>query len=338
MKKFTTVVPVYKNEGSIDRLLDEVINLADQLTDLGFEFELVTVVDGSPDQSYAMIQDRLAELPFPCQLVGHSRNFGSFAAIRTGLAHGTGDYFGVLAADLQEPIDLMSDFAQTLDGGDCDVVIGRRVDRDEALSKTFSARLFWGMYRRLIVKEMPSGGVDVFGCSRTFRDHLLELEESRTSLVGLIFWLGFERKEVDYKRQARDSGKSAWTLRKKLRYMADSIFAFTDYPIRFLLGFGLVSTVLSLFAGLVIAIARITGNIEVPGFAALMLVTLTFGSILILGLGLVGEYAWRAYENTKHRPTSVVARTESNLASTAGDPLNSPVINNNVTSITERSA
>lgn len=313
MKKFTVVVPVYKNEGSIDRLLDEVTTLHEQMADLGFELELVTVVDGSPDQSYSLIQNRLPDLAYPCSLVAHSRNFGSFAAIRTGLAHGTGDYFGVLAADLQEPIHLMADFAQALDAGDCDVVIGRRSERDESFSKTFSARVFWGLYRRLIVKDMPSGGVDVFGCSSTFRDHLLGLEESRTSLVGLIFWLGFERKEVEYKRQARDSGQSAWTLRKKLRYMADSVFAFTDYPIRFLLGFGLLSTCLSVIAGMIVAIARITGNIEVPGFAALMLVTLTFGSILILGLGLVGEYSWRAYENTKHRPTSVVARVETNV-------------------------
>ena len=329
MKKFTVVVPVYKNEESIDRLLDEVTKLAEQMAELGFELELVTVVDGSPDQSYSMIRARLTDLPFSCSLVAHSRNFGSFAAIRTGLAHGSGDYFGVLAADLQEPVDLMADFAEALDAGDCDVVIGRRSERDEAFSKTFSARVFWGLYRRLIVKEMPSGGVDVFGCSSTFRDHLLELEESRTSLVGLIFWLGFERKEVEYKRQARDAGQSAWTMRKKLRYMADSIFAFTDYPIRFLLGFGLVSTMLSIVSGLIVAIARITGNIEVPGFAALMLVTLTFGSILILGLGLVGEYSWRAYENTKHRPTSVVARVESNVQAQVLD---------NVPSIMKKSA
>lgn len=329
MSTFTVVVPVFKNEGSIDRLLDEVTALHQQMAELGFELELVTVVDGSPDQSYSMIQDRLPELPYRCSLVAHSRNFGSFAAIRTGLAHGTGDYFGVLAADLQEPIHLMADFAQALDAGDCDVVIGRRSERDESFSKTFSARIFWGLYRRLIVKDMPSGGIDVFGCSSTFRDHLLELEESRTSLVGLIFWLGFERKEVEYKRQARDSGSSAWTMRKKLRYMADSIFAFTDYPIRFLLFFGLVSTTMSLIVGLIVAIARLTGSIEVPGFAALMLVTLTFGSILILGLGLVGEYAWRAYENTKHRPTSVVARVQTNVVT--------PVLGN-VQSITEKSA
>ena len=310
MTTFSVVIPVYKNEESIDRLLDEISKLDTQLTDLGIELELVMVVDGSPDQSYTKIRDRLPALPFRCHLIGHSRNFGSFAAIRTGLAQGTGEYFGVMAADLQEPPHLMVDFAKALTGEECDVVVGKRVGRSDG---SISSRLFWGMYRRFVVPEMPSGGVDVFGCTREFRDRLLELEESRTSLVGLIFWLGFDRKEVEYTRLEREEGVSAWTLRKKLSYMSDSIFAFTDYPIRLLLRFGLVASILSVIAGTVVTIARLTGEIEVPGYAALMLVTLTFGSVMVFGIGLVGEYAWRAYENTKRRPASVVARSQSNI-------------------------
>lgn len=313
MTTFTVVVPVYKNEESIDRLLDAVAGVAADLAELAVELELVVVVDGSPDQSYAKIQNRLAGLSYRCRLIGHSRNFGSFAAIRTGLEHGTGEYFGVMAADLQEPPHLMVDFAQALTGGDCDVVVGRRVGRSDTRYGSISSRLFWGMYRRFIVRDMPPGGVDVFGCTREFRDRLLELEESRTSLVGLIFWLGFDRKEVEYTRLEREEGVSAWTLRKKLSYMSDSIFAFTDYPIRVLLRFGLVATVFSVIAGVIVTVARLTGDIEVPGYAALMLVTLTFGSLLTFGMGLVGEYAWRAYENTKRRPASVVARRQDNI-------------------------
>lgn len=312
MKTFSVVVPVYKNEGSIERLLDAVGGLQDDMSELGLALELVIVIDGSPDRCYEIVQEHLPSLDFPCQLVAHSRNFGSFAAIRTGLAHASGDYFGVLAADLQEPPELMVDFAKNLLEDDCDIAVGRRVQRHDSKLTTGSSQLFWAMYRRFILPEMPPGGVDIFGCTLEFRDQLLELEESRTSLVGLIFWLGFQRKEVEYTRLAREEGRSAWTLRKKLSYVGDSVFSFTDYPIRLLLTLGLVGTILSTLVGIIVIVARLTGNIEVPGYAALMLVTLVFGSVLIFGVGLVGEYAWRTYENTKKRPSAVVARVESN--------------------------
>ena len=312
MSTFSIVVPVYKNEGSIERLLDAVGGLQDGLSELNLDLELVVVIDGSPDRCYEIVQERLPTLDYRCELVAHSRNFGSFAAIRTGLAHASGDYFGVLAADLQEPPELMIDFARNLLADDCDVVVGRRVDRNDSATTVGSSRLFWWLYRRFILPEMPPGGVDIFGCTGEFRERLLDLEESRTSLVGLIFWLGFQRKEVEYTRLVRQEGRSAWTLRKKLSYVGDSVFSFTDYPIRLLLALGFFGTILSVFIGLVVIATRITGNIEVPGYAALMLVTLVFGSLMVFGVGLVGEYSWRTYENTKQRPSAVVARVETN--------------------------
>jgi hypothetical protein len=154
---------------------------------------------------------------------------------------------------------------------------------------------------------MPKGGVDIFGCNNTFKEQLLKLEESRSSLIALIFWLGFRRKFVDYDRQIRQEGKSAWTFKKKLEYMMDSIFAFTDYPIRLLIKMGTIGSLMSVAIGLLVIIARIHGTIAVPGYAATMVVVLLLGTLNLLGLGLVGTYAWRAYENTKQRPLAVVS-------------------------------
>jgi hypothetical protein len=154
---------------------------------------------------------------------------------------------------------------------------------------------------------MPKGGVDVFGCNRQFRDQLLQLEESRSSLIGLIFWLGFRRKLVGYERQLRQEGKSAWTLSKKVDYMMDSIFAFTDYPIRILIRIGAIGSMLSALFGIIILIARLSGAIEVPGYAATMIAVLFLGALNLFALGMVGTYAWRGYENTKQRPLAVVA-------------------------------
>lgn len=301
---YSVVIPVYKNEATIPRLVQTLIAMNGELNG---SMEAVFVVDGSPDQSYARLREALEEVAFSAQILVHSRNFGSFAAIRTGLMAARGEYFGVMAADLQEPPELLLKFFSSLAADECDVAIGSRVARNDPPFSRLASILFWGLYRRLVVRDMPEGGVDVFGCNRTFRDQLVKLEESRSSLIALIFWLGFRRKFVGYERQPRQEGKSAWTLSKKIDYMMDSVFAFTDYPIRLLIRMGVIGSVLSIALGVVVAAARLSGAIDVPGYAATMIAVLILGALNLLGLGLIGTYAWRGYENTKRRPLAIVA-------------------------------
>ena len=307
--KFSVVIPVYKNEASLQRLLEALSSMNRQLDG---EMEAVFVVDGSPDQSFALLRAALDQLEFPAQLLAHSRNFGSFPAIRTGLEAARGDYFGVMAADLQEPPELLIAFFKALALDECDVAIGTRTGRNDPYASRLASGLFWGLYRRLVVHDMPEGGVDVFGCNRIFRDQLLKLEESRSSLIALIFWLGFRRKLVSYERLERQEGKSSWTFRKKVDYMMDSIFAFTDYPIRLLTRIGVIGCLLSVALGVLVLAGHLSGGITVPGYAATMLVVLFFGMLNLLGLGLVGTYAWRGYENSKLRPLAVTSLTVRN--------------------------
>ncbi|KJZ56969.1 glycosyltransferase family 2 protein [Pseudomonas fluorescens] len=301
---YSIIIPVYKNAESIPRLIQAIDEINKRLNN---EVEAVFVVDGSPDASFELIQKELPNLPFAAQLIAHSRNFGSFPAIRTGLMAATGEYFGVMAADLQEPPELLISFFQSLSNDECDVAIGTRNARKDPFFSRVASSMFWGLYRKLVVHDMPKGGVDIFGCNNTFKEQLLKLEESRSSLIALIFWLGFRRKFVDYDRQTRQEGKSAWTFKKKLEYMMDSVFAFTDYPIRLLIKMGAIGSLMSAAIGLLVIIARIHGTIAVPGYAATMVVVLLLGTLNLLGLGLVGTYAWRAYENTKQRPLAVVS-------------------------------
>jgi glycosyltransferase involved in cell wall biosynthesis len=306
---YSIIIPVYKNAESIPRLLQALSDINETLNN---KMEAVFVVDGSPDASFALIQKELPNLPYAAQLIAHSRNFGSFPAIRTGLMAATGEYFGVMAADLQEPPELLISFFQSLANDECDVAIGTRNARKDPLFSRLASSMFWGLYRKLVVHDMPKGGVDIFGCNNAFKEQLLKLEESRSSLIALIFWLGFRRKFVDYDRQVRQEGKSAWTFKKKLEYMMDSVFAFTDYPIRLLIKMGAIGSLISACIGLLVIIARIHGTIAVPGYAATMVVVLLLGTLNLLGLGLVGTYAWRAYENTKQRPLAVVSMQLNN--------------------------
>jgi glycosyltransferase involved in cell wall biosynthesis len=323
-RMFSVVIPVYLNESFVPSLIRELAVLSDKVkSTAGLDVECVFVVDGSPDESYARLLEALPESGLRAQIVLHSRNFGSFAAIRTGLAAARGDYFGVIAADLQEPPDLLLQFLQRMTNDGFDVVVGTRASRDDPWMSTLLSRVFWGFYRRFVVRELPSGGVDVFGCNSQFRDELLNLEESNSSLVAQLFWLGFSRTEVPYRRRKREHGKSGWSLWKRLKYLQDSIFAFTDLPIRLLTLLGLLGLIVAIGFGLTVLLLRVFGGIDVPGYATTVIVIAFFGALNTFGLGIVGTYAWRAFENTKRRPLAIVQRRHvfdpKEMSKTAGE-------------------
>ena len=310
------IIPVYRNEASIPDLLAAVTAL-DQ--SLARQLEVVFVVDGSPDESFERLRQALPGMPFRSQLIALSRNFGSFAAIYSGMSAATGSNFAVMAADLQEPPELILEFFRRLEADAADVVIGVRDAREDPLWARLSSDGFWWLYRKLINPQVPPGGVDIFACNLRFRDRLLSLDESHSSLIGLLFWLGFRREGVGYRRRVRQHGKSAWTLGRKLKYMLDSIFAFSDLPIRMLLGSGLLGIVSATMLGALILVLRLTGSLSVPGYAATMTAILFFGGLNAVGLGIIGSYVWRAYANTQRRPLAVVMDAQT-FAGNSSDP------------------
>jgi polyisoprenyl-phosphate glycosyltransferase len=301
---FSLIIPVYMNEPSLDRLLVALASLRERLPE---ELEVVFVIDGSPDRCFELLSQRLASSPFHSQLVSLSRNFGSFCAIAAGLRAGRGDRFGVLAADLQDPPELILQFADQLLAGKADVVFGCRAGRADPWLSEFFAGLFWWIYRRFVVKEMPAGGVDVFACTRQVRDRLLELREVNTNLIALLFWLGFRREFVSYKRQPRLEGKSAWTFSKKLRYCFDSLFSFTDLPIKLLLYLGIGGTAFATVLSTAVMVAKLTKGIEVPGYTAIVLIVMFFGALTSLGMGILGQYLWLCLQNSRNRPAFILS-------------------------------
>jgi polyisoprenyl-phosphate glycosyltransferase len=305
---YSLVVPVYRNRESLPELVEELRMLQ---ASLPVKLETLFVVDGSPDDSYAWLRAELPRSGLDSRLILLTRNFGSFAAICAGLVEATGDYFAVMAADLQDPPDIVEKFFATLSTGDVDVVVGTREARADPWPSRMASWAFWGIYRRIIQPQIPAGGVDLFGCNRPFRDQLVRLNEANTSLVALLFWLGYRRHTISYVRRPRRYGKSAWTFKRKLKYLSDSVFAFSDLPVRLLFYAGLAGLLLSGLLGILVLVARATGAIDVPGYAATVLIILFFGALNTFGLGLVGAYAWRAFENTKRRPGYLVLSIET---------------------------
>ena len=301
--RYSLVIPVYGNEASIPELLLALVGIDEALE---HRLEVVFVVDGSPDRSLELLEEHLPRCSYDSRLLNLSRNFGSFAAIRAGLAEASATYFAVMAADLQEPPELIINFFRALESEPIDVTVGVRSGRRDPALSSLSARLFWSVYMRFVQPEMPAGGVDVFGCNAQVRDQLLVLDESNSTLVGLLFGLGFRRKEIEYERRERAHGKSGWTFAKKARYVFDSIYAFSDLPIRVLVATGFVGLLVSVLFALVVIVARAGGLIVVPGYAAIIITITFFAALNTLALGVLGAYMWRAFENTKGRPHAIV--------------------------------
>jgi len=301
------IIPVYLNEANLPRLLSELERLR---KDMAGEFEVVFVVDGSPDRCLEILRERLPKAAFRSQLLALSRNFGSFAAIAAGMARARGGRMAVMAADLQEPIELALRFYQILGEDRADIVFGVRGKRSDPWLSEIASSMFWKLYRKLVIRDMPPGGVDVFGCTSEVRDHLLQLQGIDSNLIALLFWIGYRREYVVYERQQRLEGESAWTFGKKLRYSVNSVFNFTDLPIQILLYAGALSLVLALLASALVIVAKLRGDIEVPGYTPTVLAIMFFGALTSFGFGIVGQYLWLGLQIARRRPNYIVRAAE----------------------------
>ncbi len=226
------------------------------------------------------------------------------------MAVARGDFVAVMAADLQEPVQVVAAFFDVLESGTCDIVFGERTKRSDPRVGTWGSRGYWWLYRRFVNRDVPVGGVDVFGCTREVCGQVVAFTETHSSLVGLLFWVGYRRSFIPYERAARHSGQSGWTLRRKVRYLFDSVYAFTDLPVILLQVVGAIGFVLSAIVGVVVFVAWLMGTIKQPGYTPLMIAILASTSAILLALGVVGSYVWRGYENGKGRPLELTATHE----------------------------
>lgn len=288
---YSLVIPIYKNSASIPELLTELSKLNNKLEN---KLECIFVVDGSPENEFNILQKLLSKYNFKSQLIAHSKNFGSFSAIRTGFEQGSGKYFCFMAADLQESISLIEKIFVKLKNNDLDIVIAKRTVRQDALIDTLFSNIYWKFYRFFINRDIPAGGVDLFGCSQQLKDILLSLKEQHTSLVGLLYWTGFKKEYIEYQRQKRKFGKSTWSFPKKFNYAIDSIYSFSKLPINLINICGILGIISSF--------------LFLNEFHFIYFLVIFFGSLNILVLGILAQYLWRIYENSKKRPQSLISK------------------------------
>lgn len=306
--KYSVIVPVFNNAKSLDALL---LSLEMSLAHRIEETELVFVIDGSKDESEAILRSHKNTSRAIVEVLIHSRNFGSFAAIRTGIQNSHGHYLAVVSADLQEPPQLLTNFFDILEtDSSIDIVIGERRKRNDPIISKIAAVTYWRVYRLIVNRDIPRNGFDVFACTQEVAKWINSFRETRTSLVGIIFWLGFNRSYIKYDRGPSLSPISGWTAKKKFQYMSDSIFAFSDTPIRVIRIIGIVGLIFSTCLGLLLFALSILDRIQVPGYIPIMLTVLLGNSSLLIAVGIIGSYIWRTYENSKQRPFAIVRKSD----------------------------
>ena len=318
MKKISIIVPVYYNQ---DNLLPLYADLKEKVFDklkenTNTEYELIMVDDGSKDNSYKVMQD-LAKIDSNIKIIHLSRNYGEHAAILAGLSQCTGDCAVRKAADLQEPSEMILDMMKKYDEG-YKVVLATRADREEPIVQKAFSNLYAFLMRKLALHNMPKGGFDSFLIDRQVIDFLVKMQESNTSLMSQILWAGFETATVPYVRKKREIGKSRWTLSKKIKLVYDSLISFSYFPIKMITNVGFFSFFISVMLLLIIIYKKFVGKIDVEGYTSLIMVMLMAFGIIMLSIGIIGEYLWRTYDAARKRPPYIIEKVEKGEKSNNG--------------------
>jgi dolichol-phosphate mannosyltransferase len=300
--KLSIVIPVYYNQDNLMPLYRDMQEKV--LTKIDYDYEIVFVNDGSKDNSLEVLK-QLADMDRKIKVISLSRNFGSHAAILCGLSHCTGDCAVVKAADLQEPSELILEMVSSWKKGN-NVVLAVRSGRDESKSQTLFASLYYWLVRKTALPTMPKGGFDVYLLDRKVIRVLSELDETNSALTGQILWSGFKTDVVYYRRLAREIGESKWTLRKKIRLVMDTLFSFSTLPISVVLGIGAFSFIGATVWSIVVLVCKLMGLIQVSGWTTLFIFNLFSFAIIMMTLGVLGEYLWRTFDASRNRPPYIV--------------------------------
>lgn len=300
--RLSIVIPVYYNEDNLELLYDDLKKKIIDVID--YEYELVMVNDGSKDNSYEVMKD-LADKDEHIRIISLSRNFGSHAAILCGLAKCTGDCAVVKAADLQEPTELILEMVDRWKNG-FNVVLAVRKGREEGRGQTLFANMYYNMVRKTALPEMPKGGFDVYLLDRKVINVVMALDERNSALTGQILWSGFRTDKVYYTRLAREVGTSRWTLKKKMRLVTDTLFSFSTLPIKMVTLVGSFSFAGSLIWALCVFAFKILGLIDVSGWTTLFIFQLFSFGVLMMTLGILGEYLWRTFDASRNRPPYII--------------------------------
>ncbi len=300
MALISIIIPVYNEE---DNLLLIHERLSNALKNVTHNYEIIFVDDCSVDSSFQILKD-ISIVDNQIRVIRFSRNFGSHAGCLAGLMNANGDACAFLSADMQDPPEMIPRFIEKWEEG-YEIVMGHREVEKGTINSL--SKLYYMLVRKFALKNMPETGTDVFLVDRKVIEAITEMREKHTSIFGLLLWSGFNQTFLPYERQQRQKGVTKWTLGKKVKLFVDTFVSFSFFPIRLISYTGVIFAVLGFIYAAVIIANRLFFSKIIEGWASLMVVLLVVSGIQMLMLGVLGEYLWRSFDESRNRPPFIVS-------------------------------
>ena len=297
--KISIVLPVYNEEAGIKNTIEVLENFVECQIET---YEIIFVDDGSVDSSVDIIRHAQSQYE-NIRLVEFSRNFGHQLAITAGIRYAKGDAVVVMDADLQDPPSVIPNMIEKWQEG-FDVVYGKRLIREgESFFKRFSAKAFYRVMRKVANVDIPLDTGDFRLMDRKVVDALSKLNEPEPFVRGLVSWVGFKQTAVTYERQERNAGVTKYPLTKMIRLASDGITSFSEIPLKIVNYTGFISII----AGIIYGLITVFTGISTLTFAISLMCVLS--GMIMLALGIIGDYLYRTFDASKHRPQYVVSNS-----------------------------
>lgn len=304
---YSIVIPVYNEEAVI---LESYKRLKKVMDAVNESYELVFVNDGSRDKTAAILNE-ICVMDKNVKFVDFARNFGHQVAITAGMDYTEGDAIVVIDADLQDPPEVIPKMIEKWKEG-YDVVYGKRLDRKgETFFKKFTSKVFYRFLRSMTDVDIPIDTGDFRLIDRKVCDALKSVNERNRYIRGIISWLGFKQIGVEFNRDKRFAGETKYPLKKMIKFAFDAITAFSYKPLRVASYAGMLFSAASFIYLIVVICQRIFTDTTAPGWASSLAVQLFFNGIILIILGIIGEYIGRIYDEAKGRPLYVVRQLKN---------------------------
>ena len=311
IKSISVIIPSYNEEENIKELYERIIKVLDEININ--DYEIIFIENGSSDKSLDLLKN-INSLNNKVKIISFSRNFGYQNAILAGLEYSKKDHACILDGDLQDPPEIIKDLVLKADDG-FDVVYGVRKKREATFFKKIGYKLFYFVYQKLSEISVPKEVGEFCLLNRKVINHLIKLREKNLFIRGLRSWVGFNQTGIEYNRMERNKGNAKFSLYGSFILGLDGIISFTLIPLRIALILGLIFFIISVIYILFVFVTKllVIFGYKIPlwlimpkGLTIMNLIMVTFLSLIILILGIIGEYIGKIYTEVKDRPRYIV--------------------------------
>ena len=303
-KLISIVVPCYNEEPTLGILYEELNKVTAAMTE--YTFEYVFINDGSKDKTLSILKE-MAKKDEKVKYVSFSRNFGKEAALLAGLKNAKGDFVATMDADMQDPPALLPEMVSYVESGEYDNAATRRVSRKgEPIIRSFFARMFYRVMRRITDIEIMDGARDYRVMNRPMVDSIIALQEYNRFSKGIFSWVGFDTKWIEFENVERSAGETKWSFWKLFRYSIEGMVSFSDAPINIASWLGLVMTGVSVIALLFLFLRALIFGDPVAGWPSLACIMTFIAGIQLFVMGMMGQYVSKTYMEVKKRPHYIV--------------------------------